>query len=193
LKSYFTFNSAKGLIESSEYLLDHVEDGEIFKNHNKYSFILVSAASLESLLNDGIISWAWQTFPKDDYKRQATAFLSMNLGKKIDALGFLLSSGKYITDNTHDIYQTLTNLIKLRNEVAHSKDFFVETEVEYGPVEEDGSRSFSFPPDIAKKMERTPLNIDNEQCKSIVNAIKHLEGILRYEIEHSDTGLFKAL
>ena len=193
MKSYFTFNSAKGLIDSSQYLLDHITDGEYFKNHNKYSFILVSAASLESLLNDGIISWAWQTFPKDDYKRHATAFLSMNLGKKLDALGFLLSSGKYITDNTCEIYQTLTNLIKLRNEVAHSKDFYTETEVEYGPVEEDGGQSYTLPPEVAKKLERTPLNITQAQCEAIVFSLQHLEGIFSFDIEHSESQLFKAL
>ena len=69
----------------------------------------------------------------------------MNLGKKLDALGFLLSSGKFITDNESKIYQTLVNLIKLRNEVAHSKDFYKETDIEYGELDEDGGRSFRLP------------------------------------------------
>ena len=117
----------------------------------------------------------------------------MNLGKKLDALGFLLSSGKYITDNTCEIYQTLTNLIKLRNEVAHSKDFYTEAEVEYGPVDEDGGQSYTLPPEVAKKLERTPLNITQEQCKAIVFSLQHLDGIFSFDIEHSESQLFKAL
>lgn len=105
LKMDIALHSAKGLIDSAIYLLDHIEDDEYVRNTNKYSFILVSSASLESLLNDGIITWALNTFPKDDHKRHATAFLSMNLGKKLDALGYLISAGKFITDNSNETYQ----------------------------------------------------------------------------------------
>ncbi|MGC9402465.1 hypothetical protein ACP43V_08425 [Vibrio genomosp. F10 str. 9ZC157] len=80
METHFVFTSSKGLIESAEYLLAHTEDNDALLNSNKYSFILVAAASLESLLNEGIISWAFQLFPKGDHKRHATAFLSMNLG-----------------------------------------------------------------------------------------------------------------
>ncbi len=194
MKTYFSLNSAKGLIESSEYLLDHIEDEEFSRNPNKFSFILVSAAALESLLNDGIISWALHTFPRDDHKRHATAFLSMNLGKKLDALGYLLSGGKYITDNTNQTYQILTGLIKQRNEVAHSKGFYIETEIEYGPINEDGSRSFELPDMVAKKMmNQDALDIDLSECKGIVSALRELHGILNYDIQHHDTELFKAL
>ena len=173
--------------------MSHTEDNDVLFNSNKYSFILVAAASLESLLNEGIISWAFQLFPKGDHKRHATAFLSMNLGKKLDALGFLLSSGKFITDNESKIYQTLVNLIKLRNEVAHSKDFYKETDIEYGELDEDGGRSFRLPYDISKLMNNHPLSIEQEKCQFIVSSLKHLEAVLREEIEHSKTELFKAL
>lgn len=193
METHFVFTSSKGLIESAEYLLAHTEDNDVLFNSNKYSFILVAAASLESLLNEGIISWAFQLFPKGDHKRHATAFLSMNLGKKLDALGFLLSSGKFITDNESKIYQTLVNLIKLRNEVAHSKDFYKETDIDYADPDEDGGRSFRLPYDISKLMNNHPLSIEQEQCQFIVSSLKHLEAVLHEEVEHSKTELFKAL
>jgi len=193
LETHFVFTSSNGLIESAEYLLAHTEDNDVLFNSNKYSFILVAAASLESLLNEGIISWAFHLFPKGDHKRHATAFLSMNLGKKLDALGFLLSSGKFVTDNESKIYQTLVHLIKLRNEVAHSKDFYKETDIDYGEPDEDGGRSFRLPYDISKLMNNHPLSIEQEQCQFIVSSLKHLEAVLREEVDHSKTELFKAL
>ena len=193
METHFVFTSSKGLIESAEYLLAHTEDNDALFNSNKYSFILVAAASLESLLNEGIISWAFQLFPKGDHKRHATAFLSMNLGKKLDALGFLLSSGKFITDNESNVYQTLISLIKLRNEVAHSKDFYKETDIEYGEIDEEGGRSFQLPYDISKLMDNHPLSLEQNKCQNIVESLKHLEAVLREEIEHSKTELFKAL
>jgi hypothetical protein len=193
LETHFVFTSSKGLIESAEYLLAHTEDNDVLLNSNKYSFILVAAASLESLLNEGIISWAFQLFPKGDHKRHATAFLSMNLGKKLDALGFLLSSGKFITDNESSVYQTLMSLIRLRNEVAHSKDFYKEADIEYGEINEEGGRSFQLPCDISKLMDNHPLSLEQNKCQYIVESLKHLEAVLREEIEHSKTELFKAL
>ncbi|RJF37543.1 hypothetical protein [Pseudoalteromonas gelatinilytica] len=193
VKTFYSCNTAHGLIGSSKYLLGHIEDDELFRNNNKYSFILVSAATLESLLNDGIISWAFHTFKSDDYKRHAQAFLSMNLVKKLDALGFLLSSGVYVTDNTSATYQTLSNLVKLRNEVAHSKDFYSETEMEYGAVNEDGMQEIKFPQDMIAKMSKSPLNISNEDCLGIVYCLEHLQQVLKNEVDYSDTELFKIL
>jgi hypothetical protein len=193
LETHFVFTSSKGLIESAEYLLAHTEDNDVLLNSNKYSFILVAAASLESLLNEGIISWAFQLFPKGDHKRHATAFLSMNLGKKLDALGFLLSSGKFITDNESRVYQTLMSLIRLRNEVAHSKDFYKEADIEYGEINEEGGRSFQLPCDISKLMDNHPLSLEQNKCQYIIESLKHLEAVLIEEIEHSKTELFKAL
>jgi len=193
MKSYFKFSSDKGLLESTEYLLNHTEDDGLLYNSNKYSFILVSAASLESLLNEGIICWAHKLFSSGDYKRHATAFLSMNLGKKLDALGFLLSSGKFITDNTSQTYQALAGLIKLRNAVAHSKDFYKEVDIELGPLEDDGGRSFRLPYDISNYLESHPLSLNQENCKLIFNSLKHLEGILNEEISYHESELFKTL
>ena len=193
METHFVFTSSKGLIESAEYLLEHTEDDGVLFNCNKYSFILAAAASLESLLNEGIISWAFQLFPKGDHKRHATAFLSMNLGKKLDALGFLLSSGKFITNNESSVYQTLISLIKLRNEVAHSKDFYKEADIEYGEVDEDGGRSFTLPYDISKLMDNHPLSLEQDKCNFIIYSLKHLESVLINEITHSETELFKAL
>ena len=193
METHFTFSSSKGLIESAEYLLEHTEDNDVLFNSNKYSFILVAAASLESLLNEGIISWAFQLFPKGDHKRHATAFLSMNLGKKLDALGFLLSSGKVITDNESPIYQTLIGLIKLRNEVAHSKDFYKEADIDYGDIDEDGGRSFRLPYDISKLLDNHPLSLEQHKCHFIVSSLKLLESVLNNDISHTETELFKAL
>jgi len=110
----FIVTSGKNLLESSSCLLNHIDDVEIIRNPNKLSFILTLAATFEATINDAIVVWAHQLFPNSDYKRHATAFLSMNLMKKLDALGFLLSSGDFITDNESKIYQSLSKLVKLQ-------------------------------------------------------------------------------
>lgn len=105
----------------------------------------------------------------------------------------MLSSGKFITDNESSVYQTLMSLIRLRNEVAHSKDFYKEADIEYGEINEEGGRSFQLPCDISKLMDNHPLSLEQNKCQYIVESLKHLEAVLREEIEHSKTELFKAL
>ncbi len=185
-------SSSKGLLDSAEYLYDHIEDDDFFRNPNKYAFILSCAAALESMLNDGIVSWAFRTFPRDHYKRHATAFLSMNLGKKLDALGYLFSSGSCITDNTSKQYQALISLIKLRNEVAHSKDFFIDN----GTVEvgyEDDMRAFQFSNDVVSKINKSPLSIESEKCADILVSLKDLWAVLHHDVTPEKSPLFKAL
>ncbi|HCM0830445.1 hypothetical protein HJ170_22680 [Vibrio parahaemolyticus] len=185
-------SSSKGLLDSAEYLYDHIEDDDYSRNPNKYAFILSCAAALESMLNDGIVSWAFHTFPRDHYKRHATAFLSMNLGKKLDALGYLFSTGTCITDNTSQQYQTLISLIKLRNEVAHSKDFFIDN----GTVEvgyDDEVRSYQFSNDVISKFNKSPLSIEREKCADILGSLKDLWAVLHYDVDAENSPLFKVL
>ncbi|MGF1841579.1 hypothetical protein L4C39_00010 [Vibrio clamense] len=185
-------SSSKGLLDSAEYLYNHVEDDDYSRNPNKYAFILSCAAAFESMLNDGIVSWAFHTFPRDHYKRHATAFLSMNLGKKLDALGYLFSTGTCITDNTSQQYQTLISLIKLRNEVAHSKDFFIDN----GTVEvgyDDEVRSYQFSNDVISKFNKSPLSIEREKCADILGSLRDLWAVLHYDVDAENSPLFKAL
>lgn len=193
MKSFFKMAAAHGLIESAEYLLEHIEDSEFCYNQNKYALILVAGASLESLLNDGIVNWAFNTFDRDSYKRHATAFLSMNLGKKLDALGFLFTNGKLITNNQSSIYQSLIGLIKMRNEVAHSKDFYSEVELEYGEFTEDGGQQVTFPKEVIAKMQDTPLSINKHELEDVVSYLKELKNILSYELKPENSSLFKPI
>lgn len=177
---------------AANYLLDHMEDEEFKRNPVKYSFILTAAATLESMLNDGIVSWAHRKFPREAYKRHASAFLSINLRGKLDVIGYLISGGSHITDNTSKIYQDLSSLIKLRNEVAHSKDFFTEVDVEY-VTDEEGNEGFIFPDEVAKKFANSPLIPSNEKYMETYKSLECLYNVLNHEISHAEVDLFQAV
>ena len=189
-KMSFIFNSAQGLLISANYLLDHMEDEDIKRNPVKYSFILTAAATLESSLNDGIVSWSYNTFPREDYKRHAQAFLAMSLRGKLDSIGFLISSGKYVTDNTSADYQLLSALIRLRNEVAHSKDFFTEVEVEL-TQDGEGNEGFLLPSEVAKKFENSPLIPSDEEYLKTYKALERLYKVLYHDLSYEQSELFK--
>lgn len=106
--------------------------------------------------------------------------------------GYLFSAGSFITDNTSKQYQALISLIKLRNEVAHSKDFFIDN----GTVEvgyEDDTRVFQFSNDVVSKINKSPLSIEREKCADILVSLKALWAVLHYDVTPEKSPLFTAL
>ena len=131
-----TFSTSAGYLKSVDYLLDHIQDEDSSRNPNKYAFVLVAASALESILNNAVIYWAHHRFGRGDYKRMASAFLSMSLRGKLDSFVFLASDSEFISNNESATYQQLSELIRVRNEVAHAKDFPRECELEIEETEE---------------------------------------------------------
>ena len=188
----FLVDSSNSLLGSASCILNQIEDEGGKKDPNKFAYILVASASLESILNDGIVNWAYNTFPKDDYKRHATAFLAMSLRGKLDSIGYLTTKGKYITDNSSNMYQGLSKLISLRNEVAHSKDFFIEADVEF-TNDSEGNRSMSLPHEVISKFEKSPLALSNEYLLTIYEYLYELNQTLKGEIQYESARLIKTI
>jgi len=89
-KMSFNINTAHALMISARFLLLNMDDDGATRNPNKYAFILIAAASLESMLNSGVVDWAYKTFSRDNYKRHASAILGCSLRGKLDCIGYLL-------------------------------------------------------------------------------------------------------
>jgi len=190
-----TLSSSAGYLKSVDYMLDHINDKNNTHNPNKYAFILVAASALESILNNGIIWWAHNRFPMDDYKRMASAFHSMSLRAKLDAFIYVISNSEYITNNESNIYQQLSELIKVRNEVAHKKDFFRVIELD---IDEDkeGTLGFEVPDELKSFLSDTPLSLAVEQCKNYRHALNHLHDLItghENDIHFKDSELCKKI
>lgn len=183
-----TFSSSAGYLKAVDYLLDHIQDKEPSRNPNKYAFILVAASALESIINNSIIFWAHHHFNQSDYKRMASAFLSMSLRGKLDSYIHLISDGQYTTNNESETYRQLSELIKVRNKVAHAKDFYYECELEI-EEHEDGHMSFEVPSKLREILSDTPLSLAHEQCCNYQTALHHLHDMV---MEYNDPDGFEA-
>jgi len=102
---------------------------------------------------------------------------------------YLLSGGEKITDNCSLHYQNISQLIKLRNEVAHSKEFFSEVDVEL-ILDEDGNEGFSIPEEVAKRFEGSPLISPNIKYLEIYESIDSLYLVLNNEKDIDEFELF---
>ena len=71
-------------------------------------------------------------------KRITNSHLGMNLGGKLDNLGWLLTDNSYIMNSESDIYQCLRSIIKYRNEIMHLKSYYRAVEWEVSEIETEG-------------------------------------------------------
>lgn len=172
-----TFSTSAGYLKAVDYLLDRIQDEELSRNPNKYAFILVAASAVESIMNNAIILWTHHRFDPSDYKRMASAFLSMNLRGKLDSFVFFVSDSQYVSDNESKIYKQLSELIKVRNEVAHAKYFPHECKLEIEESDE-GHPSIELPSKLRAALNDTPLSVAYEQCCNYRAALHHLHEIL---------------
>ena len=162
-------------------LVTQVEHGDAFENPLVVPFILTCATALEAKLNDEIISWAHDTFDREDYKQIAVAYLSMNLRGKLDCFVPLLSKNLYA-------YQALTQLISQRNSLVHDKSFYEEVTIEIerdeGIVGIENAR-IGFPNGyLEESLMKSPYQAANaKKCQQYYKAIKALDEKFLYPIE----------
>ena len=171
-------------------LATQVEHGDALENPLVVPFILTCAAALEAKLNDEIISWAWDTFDREDYKRIAVAYLSMNLRGKLDSLVPLISKNLYAFDKSSKDYQALTQLISQRNSLVHDKSFYEEVTIEIerdeGIVGLEDAR-IRFPDGHLESLMKSPYRTANaKECQQYYKAIKALDEKFLYLIEKGE-------
>ena len=161
-------NRTESILRAANDLLGKLKDGN---DPNKYPYILCSAVALECMLNLVIVEWCVQEYSESDYKKQADAFLSMNLRSKLNTIGMFSSKSKYIINNQSPHYQVLSKLISLRNEVAHTKEFYADLEVALN--------------------KSSPSDIDVEDLRTYYSSLCLLNSVLEGDVKHKDVDLFK--
>ena len=113
-------------------------------------FILTCAAALECSLNDYIIKHFTDNFGNHG-KSQVPRLLSMALKGKLINVVPLLTSNKYIINSDHKIYQSLVELIKIRNRLVHNKSSF-ETHDGFIEKNDNSDNSIAIPESLKNKL-----------------------------------------
>ena len=93
-------------------------------------FAVTSAAALECMLNDSLVMYANYIVGLGSDKAFEKAFLSMSLRGKLDTAITLLSRNLFVIRHNTSIYQQLSKLIKIRNDLMHGKSFFDKQDVD---------------------------------------------------------------
>lgn len=89
------------------------------------------AVTLESILNDAIVEYCQNHYFKDDSRTHAESFLSMNLKSKLITIISLVSNNEFVIDKQSTVFQDIRTLISKRNEIAHTKAFYEDVELEH--------------------------------------------------------------
>lgn len=138
---------------------------------------ITSAAALETILNEAIITECRHRFPQKHIKRLSNSHLGMSLGGKLDDLGWLLTDNIFITNNESEIYQCLRNIIKFRNEIMHRKPYYkeIEFEVSYEETEEGMKQWSTLDDNFFKTVNSTTDSLKYEDFDRFYRAVSELE------------------
>jgi hypothetical protein len=173
-------------------LLHSVQTGNWHSNTLVLPFTFTCAAALEATLNDHLVAYAFCEFDVGNYRRPAEAFLSMNLRSKLDVVVPLLSHNRFLVRSDSKPYQALRRLIRLRNELVHSKSFFVEcvkwNEEQDKPVINKNQQD--------KILKRGMRSVEASNCIEFYQALRSLDECFFYPLEAgklSENELIKTL
>jgi hypothetical protein len=145
---------------------------------------------MEARLNEALNDWGRFFSSIESGAKHANAFLSMNLRSKLDTIFFIYTNGEYITNIESKEYQYLARLVSIRNQVAHSKPFTVETDIEFHD-EEDGSHSFQLPAEFIEKAEGKVNELSSEDLALLLSSVKELDRALDHGFAFGSSSLCK--
>ncbi len=91
-----------------------------------FGFITLSAATLEYSLNFTLTDFCLNHFGHDDYKNYAVGYINLPFPKKLLMSPTIISNGKYRFKENNSHFNTLNELITLRNRILHNKEFLKE-------------------------------------------------------------------
>ena len=113
-------------------------------------FILTCASALECSLNDYIIKHYSSDY--HSHSHLVDGYLSINFRGKLTNIVSILTNEKFIINTNHKTYQTLLELIRVRNRLVHNKSDYDECT---GVVKtnEKNEMFFVIPEDINNKLD----------------------------------------
>jgi len=101
-----------------------IEDNQSGEDIYIVPFILTCASALECSLNDYIIKH--YSSGEHSHKHLIDGYLSINLRGKISNIVSILTNEKFMINTNHKTYQTLLELIRVRNRLVHNKSDYDE-------------------------------------------------------------------
>lgn len=117
------------LRELAHDLLVRVEDGDKRKGFDEYSdlvaVIILLVASIEAFVNDMLIYMARRDYGKK-YKQISEGLLGGSLRSRLLRIIPIASKGRKRLNTEHNIVGVIFNLVKTRNKLVHSTEYYVE-------------------------------------------------------------------
>ncbi len=172
-------------------LLPSVQTGDWHSNNYVLPFTFTCAAALEATLNDHLVAYAFEEYRLVDYRRHAEALLSMGLRSKLDMVVPLLSRNNFLLRYESNQYQILVKLIRLRNDLVHSKSFFVECV----KLDETKEKIVIDKEKNERMLKRGLRSVEATNCRDFYLALKSLDENFFYPLEAhrlSDNELIKS-
>lgn len=136
-KSYYLRNGTEDYYKKMRAAYKDIQAG-ITSEYLYFSFFTLCSATLEYSLNFILADYCVEQFGIERYKTYLEEYISLKFKNKLLLLPHIISNGKYAMNEDCSAFKRLAEMINLRNQILHNKEFLNEFDLPLNFGEELG-------------------------------------------------------
>jgi hypothetical protein len=173
-KSYYLRNGTEDYLKKMRAAYKDIQ-ADATSEYLYFGFFTLCSATLEYALNFILADYCVEQFGIERYKTYLEEYISLKFKNKLLLLPHVISNGKFVMNEDCAAFKRLAEMINLRNQLLHNKEFLSEFDLPINLKEEEGSlivplgeESLNFTLEIKD----TPIQrLNKENCLHYGNAI----------------------
>jgi hypothetical protein len=173
-KSYYLRNGTEDYFKKMRAAYTDIQE-DTTSEYAYFAFFTLCSATLEYSLNFVLADYCLEQFGMDRYKTYLDEYIKLSFKNKLLLLPHIISNGKFVMNEDCFAFKRLAEMIHLRNQLMHNKEFLVEFDLplnfkveDGGLIVPEGQESIEF----NIEMKDTPIQkLNKENCIYYGNAM----------------------
>jgi len=124
-KSYFLWNGTESYFKKLRAAYKDIQDDKQ-GDYLHFAFFTLCASTLEYSLNFILTDYCVDKYGPKMYKSFAEGYIAISFSRKLMMTPSIVTHGQLTFNENHKSYQSLLELISLRNKILHNKNFLEE-------------------------------------------------------------------
>lgn len=137
-KSYYLRNGTEDYFKQMRAAYKDIQAGAT-SEYLYFSFFTLCSATLEYSLNFLLADYCVEQFGIERYNTYLEEYISLKFKNKLLLLPHIISNGEFAMNEDYSSFKRLAEMINLRNQVLHNKEFLTEFDLPLNLEEKDGA------------------------------------------------------
>jgi hypothetical protein len=173
-KSYFLRNGTEDYFKKMRAAFKDIQ-ADVKSDYLYFGFFTLCSATLEYSLNFILADYCVEQFGINRYRTYLEEYISLKFKNKLLMLPHIISNGAFAINEDCAAFKRLAEMINLRNQLLHNKEFLNEFDLPLNFEEKDGSLIVPIGEEELKftlELKQTPIErLTKENCLNYGQAI----------------------